>query len=193
MSLKPSEEIPDKRQLYGRSHLHLNNTQLYLHNILCVNGSCGCGQIKVSLQVMKRSSMTHGISSSAASKREIKKHASIDPCTRRVRKNNKYTELKLYFAVYVYVFLPRVILIVIQSSQPSSASISLQKTCYLQLDTCYTIQHSIVTKESSQGCFFSSKIKPHNILVTISFCQFCKIPVASSTADYAVITLHNVQ
>ncbi len=62
----------------------------------------GCGQIRVSLQVMKSTSTTHGISSSAASTREFMKHASIDPCT-RVPKNCKYTELELYSTVYVYV------------------------------------------------------------------------------------------
>ncbi len=57
---------------------------------------------KVSLQVMKRSSTTHG--TSAASTREFMKHASIYPCT-RVPKNCKYTELKLYFTVYNYVYV----------------------------------------------------------------------------------------
>ncbi len=83
MSLKPSEEIPDKP-------------------FTLENENSGCGQIRVSLQVMKRSSTTHWISSSAASTREFMKHTSIDPCT-RVPKNCKYTELKLYFTVYVYV------------------------------------------------------------------------------------------
>ncbi len=61
------------------------------------------------------------------------KHASIDPNT-RVPKNCKYTELELYFTLYVYVgyfMLLCVILINIQSSQPSRGSRSLLKTGYL--------------------------------------------------------------
>ncbi len=52
------------------------------------------------------------------------KHTSIDPCT-RVPKNCKYT-LKLYFTVYNYVYVVFVILMNIQSSQPSRAMMIAQ-------------------------------------------------------------------
>ncbi len=65
-----------------------------------MNENSGRGQIRELLQVMKSSSTTHGISSSAASTREFMKHI-IDILCTRVPKNCKYTELKLYFTVRV--------------------------------------------------------------------------------------------
>ena len=77
------------------------------------------------------------------------------------------TSVLQFRSVCVYVFLLRVILINIQSSQPSRASRCFLKTCYLQLYTlnCYTV----LSKESSQG---SSKIKLHVILVYIIYGEF---------------------
>ncbi len=78
-----------------------------------------------------------GISSSAASTREFMKHTSIDPCT-GVPKNCKYTELKLYFTVYIKLCL--CCLLCDSHEYPVFTAIqSFMMIAQDWLDTCYTI------------------------------------------------------
>ncbi len=67
----PSKEIPDNKNSNRKRTLIL---VVSIHIIIsCVKENSGCGQVRVSLQVMKSSSTTHG---TAASTREFMKHAS---------------------------------------------------------------------------------------------------------------------